>query len=54
MTLQEKTAVLQNLMQLLHDSLGNRLSVTQANGISVTHGQFLDTLLEKDAEPPKE
>lgn len=49
MTLAEKQQSLTNLVQILHDNAGNRITLALMNGISVTHGQFLDTLLV--AEP---
>ncbi len=49
MKLNEKQAALQNLVQLLHDNAGNRITLSLVNGVSVTHGQFLDTMLV--AEP---
>jgi len=52
MTLEEKTKALTNLVQLLHDNAGNRLTLSLVNGLSVTHGQFLDTLIV--AEPQSE
>ena len=45
----EKNQALTNLVQILQDNGGNRLTLALVNGISVTHGQFLDTLLV--AEP---
>lgn len=52
MTAEERQAVLTNLVQILNDNGGNRLTLSLVNGISVTHGQFLDTLLV--AEKPVE
>ena len=56
MTLTEKQKALTNLVQILHDNTGNRITLALMNGISVTHGQFLDTIIvvEPVAETPKE
>ena len=50
----EKNQALTNLVQILQDNGGNRLTLALVNGISVTHGQFLDTLLVADAKPQVE
>ena len=49
MNLAEKQQALTNLVQILQDNGGNRMTLALVNGISITHGQFLDTLLV--AEP---
>lgn len=54
LTSQERQAALQNLVQLLHDNAGNRLTLSLVNGVSVTHGQFLDTLLVTEPSAPVE
>ena len=41
----ERQACLQNIVMLLQDNAANRITLSLVNGISVTHGQFLDTLL---------
>ena len=47
----EKQSALTNLVQLLYDNGGNRLTLSLINGISVTHGQFLDTLIVAEPVP---
>ena len=41
----ERQACLQNIVMLLQDNAANRITLALVNGISVTHGQFLDSLL---------
>ena len=54
MNINEKTAALTNLVQILHDNAGNRITLALMNGVSVTHGQYLDTLVEKQESEKKE
>ena len=49
MNTSEKEKILTHLVQILYDNAGNKMTLALVNGISVTHGQFLDTLLV--AEP---
>lgn len=47
----EKQKALMNLVQILNDNGGNRLTLALVNGISVTHGQFLDTMIVEKPDP---
>lgn len=49
----EKQQSLEALVKLLHDNAGNRITLALMNGLSITHGQFLDTLLKVE-EPTNE
>ena len=54
MNVLEKQQALTNLVEILHDNAGNRITLALMNGVSVTHGQFLDTLLVADVKPQVE
>ena len=51
MTPEERQNALTNLGQILFDNGGNKMTLAMMNGVLVTYGQFLDTLLV--AEPAK-
>ena len=54
MTPEERQNALTNLGQILFDNGGNKMTLAMMNGVLVTYGQFLDTLLVADAKPQVE